>query len=310
MDRPFVRASRRGAPTDALRFAGMCPAAPVPPRAAAWAAAQFRRKALQLALEKLEIANIEALPVKGILLAHQVYEDPVDRPMVDVDLLVSWRNFPNVLRVARAAGWRTFWDSRILGSANLVVHGVPIDVAASVGPPGTSAVGVSAFLERATTRVEPLGFPHLQIEWHDHTLLMAIDAFKDKLACKPWSREDLVRLAEAPSFDPVKLVALARAARLETMLSLVADWVLSEPSQPWMDVRRRLSGNGLRHRYAKAFASRAARTATKRTSVVLALLARTVSDHPAQRASALALGAVGTTVHSVRTFLGRRARHG
>jgi hypothetical protein len=265
-----------------------------------WAAHEAGRRSLEKVLRRFDDARIPSLPVKGILLARQLYADPLERPLADVDLLIQPRDFLRALRVARSANWPLVWDSKVLGSVNFIVDSMPVDVAVSLGPPGTSAIGVRELLERSERRVEPLGFTHSQIELHDHVLLMAVDAFKDKLRVKDWASRDLLRIAEMPGFEPLRLVRLARAARLETMLAVVASWLSEQaPSRPWTTIRDSLPGDDLRPGYARKYLAMAA-APPEEHRWRLALLARAVSDSPARRVWALALGAAGSVIFGAR----------
>jgi hypothetical protein len=245
--------------------------------------------------------GIDCVPVKGIVLSRQLYDDPAARPFSDVDLLMRPRDFRNAIRVAKAAGWRIHYDSKILGSVNFIVDGVAFDTVCSLGPPGLCAVGVDQVAARCTRGVAPLGFEHLQIDSHDHALLMAIDAFKDKFGVKPWCREDLVRIANGDGFSAERLVDLAGEARLCTVLAIVADWVIEGADSPaWQDVRIRLGQGTLRAGYIRRFRSLMAGEIAGWRGVPVRVLARAGSDAPARRVMALALGAAGTCVFFAR----------
>jgi hypothetical protein len=273
----------------------------VPPRLAAWAIQEVRTRALGTVVAKLGEEGISCLPVKGILLARQLYEEPIDRPFCDVDLLLRPSDFRKAIRVAKRSSWCLCWDAKILGSVNFIVGETAFDTVCSLGPPGLCAVGVDQVIERAKRTVEPLGFLHLQIDQHDHALLLAIDAFKDKFGVKPWCREDLIRIANGNGFSTERLVDLAGEAGLRTMLAIVADWVLDGADAPsWQDVRRRLAAGKVRGGYARLYRSLLGGPITGLRSVPLALLARAASDVPARRAMAVSLGAIGTLAFLAR----------
>lgn len=265
----------------------------------AWAAREATLAAARRFVERMERSGVVCVPVKGVVLAPALYARAADRRYGDVDVLVRPRDFARVVAIARRERWPRVWDSKGLGVVNVLVDGVPVDVAAFVGPLGTTAFGVDGVVRRATRATAPLGFPHLAIEVHDHALLMAIDAFKDKLgAAKPHAREDLVRLAAQPDFQPAALAARAREARLETMLGVVAAWVLSGgASPPWGEVLARLERRPLRARWAARYRARALGPLnTTHARVLAAIAARTASDERALRWLALGAGAVGTAV--------------
>jgi hypothetical protein len=260
-----------------------------------WAAQERALHVAKIATGALDEAGVRSLPVKGVLLARQVY-DPARRPIGDVDLVIEPSNLKRALRAARASGWNVVWDSKTLGNVNVVVRDVPVDIVCSLGPAGVSAVGATDMLSRATRCDEPLGFPHWQIDVHDHALLLAVDAFKDKLGRgKPWAREDLVRICALDGFSLPAFVERASAARLRTMLAIVAEWVVaSAPDAAWSEIGARLREAPLRRGFAERY-ERALRTSGSRWQRWrLSAMTRAVSDSPARRALALALGALGT----------------
>jgi hypothetical protein len=242
------------------------------------------------------------MPVKGLVLARDVY-DPAERSISDVDLIVPPRSFSTALRVARAAGWRLVWDARVVGSVNFVVEDFPIDVKCTFGPAGVSAIGVPDVFKRAVLSEHPLGFAHWRIERHDHALLLAMDAFKDGLGIgKPWAREDLVRIASSSEFLPESLIERATTARLQTMLAIVAGWVLSSgPSPAWVAVQKQLASVQLRAdylaRYERLLRARPRSVWHRRYA---SALTRMVSDSVQHRVLAIALGALGTAKYVAR----------
>jgi hypothetical protein len=268
--------------------------------ATAWVRHQVALRAARVAIATLEHGGVAALPVKGVLLAHQVY-DPALRPLHDIDLLVRPRDLSRALRIARSLGWSVVWDSKQLGNPNVVIHGMAVDLANSVGPPGVSALGVDAMIGRARRAVDPLGFPHWQVELHDHALLVALDAFKDKLGSKPWSREDLTRLARVTGFSASALVERAAEAKLSTMLAIVADWVVEAgPSPAWSAVRDYAAQSHARPRYAQRYRSLLEKEESTWKRWYLGAQTRAVSDSSRRRCLALTLGALGTLRYWVR----------
>jgi hypothetical protein len=260
-----------------------------------WTRHELALRAAEMALSALEKRAVRAIPVKGLILGRGVY-DPVERPIADVDLILRAADFPALVETARDEGWPLVWDSKLVQSVNFLVESVAIDVMGSFGPPGVAATPMSTILARARRARDPLGFLHWQIEHHDHALLLAIDAFKDKLgAGKPWAAEDLLRIAAEDRFRPATLVQRAGEARLHTMLTIVADWLLASNQSPaWTEVRRLLGPRPPRPRYAEYYRCHLrVRSRSTLHSWYLAALTRAVSDAPWLQAYALALGAIG-----------------
>lgn len=271
-------------------------------RLSAWAVHELALRAASEALAALAEAGVRAVPVKGLVLARTLYADPADRPIRDVDVFVPPRDLGRALEVARARRWPVVWDSKTLRTPNFVVGRVAVDVATSLGPMGLSALGVEEIVARARPAVAPLGFAHLAIDPNDHALLLAIDAFKDKLGLgKASARGDLERIVAAPGVDAAVIAARAREAKLATAVSLVAAWVAAEtPGSRWREVRERLSP-AVRPGYVAAHDRALARACASRLDAVRAsLLVRIASDSGPRRLLALGLGAAGTLAFVAR----------
>jgi hypothetical protein len=267
-----------------------------------WMTFQVALRSAEATLGALERRGIRALPVKGVLLAGMIYE-PVERPLSDIDLIVAPADFSKILRLADQSHWTLVWDSLMLGTVNFIVDGMAYDVMSSFGPTGISAIRVSELFARATRATHPLGFPHWQIEVHDHALLLALDAFKDKLGFgKRWAREDLVRIAHSDGFSTAALVKRASDAKLLTMLSIVADWIVANgATSEWVVVQEALRSRPIRRRYIENYKKILQPTSGSRWQhVFLSAQTRTVSDSLGIRARALVLGAWGTVKYLMR----------
>jgi hypothetical protein len=178
------------------------------------------------------------MPVKGVLTAHLLYDDPSERPISDIDLRVTLVDYPALLRVARSCGWGAHLDSPRLWEVVLNVDDWAVDVESTVSHPGLCAIPVARMLDRARSCIAPFGFPHLQPELHDHVLLLALNAFKDGLRPRPWSLEDLLRIVRLPEFSPALLVERAHEGRVATAVWLVANWLSRDHAPtPWEAVR-------------------------------------------------------------------------
>jgi len=57
--------------------------------------------------EKLARSGISVMPVKGALLQHWLYDDPTERPLTDVDLLVLPADLEGAVRQLESAGYRS-----------------------------------------------------------------------------------------------------------------------------------------------------------------------------------------------------------
>jgi hypothetical protein len=264
---------------------------PLEERAATWAQHEFAAEAFRQVVEVTNAAGIDVLPVKGIVLAHTIYERVEERPMVDVDFRVRRRDLKRLGSILRGAGWPVRVASRQLGTMEIQANRTLVEFESSVGPPGVCAVGVEDMISRATMRTT-LGVDHLEPEVHDHALLLCVNAFKDKLVlAAPWAQEDLHRIALTPEFDVRRFLARVAEAELGTLVWIVADWLSARSGEAvWAEVRDSLGGER-RRGYATLY-MRLVRRAPE--SVAMRLLARAASDSRALRLKAIALGAAGT----------------
>ena len=183
------------------------------------------RSVLQRVTCTFEAHGIAVLPVKGIVTACVLYEDCALRPLGDIDIRISRRDFRRAIQLAEALGWKPRTDAPTLWTATLKLDSWEVDIEGTLGPPGLCALSVDDLLSRAESHVEPLGFEHRRPELNDHALILVINAFKDGLRLLPWAAEDLRRIVCHKRFDPDTLIARARQARLLSALWIVADWL-------------------------------------------------------------------------------------
>jgi hypothetical protein len=268
---------------------------------ATWVHHVTAERALREVTLTLAEQSIPAVPVKGIVTAHLLYDDVTARPIGDVDVRVRPRDFGRAVGVAKARGWYVKPDA-LLWQSLWRVQGWEIDVKSCLGPPGLCAVSVGDVVRRAVRQVEPLGFAHLAADIHDHALELVINAFKDSLRTTPWSIEDLRRIVRHPAFDASRLVLLAREARLTTAAWLVADWMVeNHAATEWRAVREGLGASPPSARVARVYACWINRgSPPKRGLFVLG----SSSDDPRRAALGFALAAAGAAQYRTWVHLG------
>ena len=98
------------------------------PRARTWGVAT-ELASLEV-LDRLEAAGIRALPLKGSLLARQLYGDIAARSSIDIDVLVAPNDLSNAVAAVAELGWR-------LGDRRMAVGGPP-------GAPRNAGTSVAA----------------------------------------------------------------------------------------------------------------------------------------------------------------------
>jgi hypothetical protein len=256
-------------------------------RAQAWG---VQLRAAAAFVEVVRVAGARALPVlpvKGLLTARQLYADPAQRPMVDIDLRVRPRDLEPLCDAGAAAGWTLLERSRVYDEATFEVRGQRVEIEAHIGPPGFCRLEVDAMVARATSRVEPFGVPHLQPEVHDHALVLVINVFKDKLVnASELAWTDVARIAGAPDFSFTRLAERAREGGVAAVAWIVAGWMIDVRGETrWAALRDALGPFVPRPLYRVAFVSLVRRAAP--SSLPLRALARVASDFPSMQARTL-----------------------
>src|SRR5580700_1944902 len=124
------------------------------PTAGSWLAHVVAGRAFRTVAAALAEQSIPVLPVKGLVTAHLLYDDPALRPIRDVDLRLRRRDFAASMRAARACGW-SMQHVVLVGQAVWRVDGVDVDVKCALGPPGLCAMTVDEMMSRAEPRFDP-----------------------------------------------------------------------------------------------------------------------------------------------------------
>src|SRR5258708_7564750 len=128
------------------------------PELAAWAHHVVHLRAARTFIEACEADGIPVLPVKGIVTAYTLYDDPAERAISDVDVRIRPRDYERVGQLARRRGWRFVEVKRAYKNYVLEVEGVLVDVECHVGPPHVCSLRIEDMLARST-RSTILGFP-------------------------------------------------------------------------------------------------------------------------------------------------------
>lgn len=80
------------------------------------------------AARRLAAWGIQVMPVKGALLQHWLYDDPVERSMTDVDLLVRPDDFGRVVERLEAVGYRRTRHRSVGGTVMETPFGLALDL--------------------------------------------------------------------------------------------------------------------------------------------------------------------------------------
>jgi hypothetical protein len=248
---------------------------------------EHARQALERTLSECRRAGVDVLPVKGIVTARSLYADPADRPIRDVDLRVRPQDLERVCKLGARAGWRLVSRSRPYGTLNFEILDFAVEFECHVGPPGVCELRVDTMISRAARRDGPSGGSQLEPELHDHTLLLCVNAFKDKLVDAPQGAvRDLEILPSVPSFSCRRFVALAIESGATTIVWIVANWLTKERgSAAWGVIRDELGSLAPRPIYTFVFEWAVHSSHPRRR--LLRLIARAGADRRSQRLLAL-----------------------
>lgn len=77
---------------------------------------------------RLARSGIEVMPVKGALLQHWLYDDPSERPLTDVDLLVRPDDFGTAVARLETAGYQRTRHGSVGGSVMRTPFGLALDL--------------------------------------------------------------------------------------------------------------------------------------------------------------------------------------
>jgi len=252
----------------------------------AWTQQLRHARALRKVLERFNVAHISALPVKGIVSAHTLYDDIADRLLTDVDLRILPGDFDRVLVLARQEGWRVIQRLRAYANVVFVVDGVCIDARGYPSVPGLSRLTVAAMLERAQASTV-LGFPHLLPSFEDHAIVLVLNVFKDRLVYAfRWAVSDIERLPSHRDFDAEKLVRLLREVGAATIGWIVADWMVRDRKvAAWRAVRDTIGPRPPRGAFVALLGF--LRKVRPSDTLLLRILARAAADGREDQARAL-----------------------
>jgi hypothetical protein len=254
-----------------------------PSKVAGWARHAHGRNVLEEVLRVCAKNDIPVAPVKGIVTGRWLYEDPSERWIQDIDLRIAPTNMRRMKQAGESAGWRVLDWSPIYRNLLFRVNGMMVELEAHIGPRGVCDLSVSEVLSRAKEQTEPFGFSHMQLEIHDHALLLILNAFKDKVVeANAGAIQDLERIAALSGFDPSRLAALAARTGVATIAFIVGDWLVrTRGAAAWRPVLAAL-GRPPRATYARLFEQLMNQPDTLR----FRLLARAGSDRAVNQALA------------------------
>jgi len=185
------------------------------------------QKALMTTAALLAPAAVPVVPIKGIALAEWIYRPADDRPLRDVDLLISPTAFAACLKAMRSSGHPVSYASAELGEICVAIDGFPVELHGHFGRRELTSASVDEVLGRANPATL-FACPILRIDDVDHLLLLAVNVVKDGFVwSNPHQVEDLKRMLEVLAAGNRIPELLTRARQLAFMSGLhsVASWM-------------------------------------------------------------------------------------
>jgi hypothetical protein len=174
----------------------------------------------------LAAAGVVSAPVKGIVLSRWLYDDVVNRPFVDVDLLVSRSGFARATDVVTTRGWAVSDRTDEMGELLFSVNGVAVELHAEVGRPDLVRTTVDEVLSRAVRDRQTFNFEILRIDDIDHFLLLVANVVKDGFTyANSHQPDDLERMLQKLQPRVAELIERTGTAGFMTALHNVALWM-------------------------------------------------------------------------------------
>jgi hypothetical protein len=238
--------------------------------------------------ETCDRADIEVLPVKGIITSHLFYNDVSERPLTDVDVRIRARDFDRFKRAATAAGWECSRVARSYRNLTYDFGSMTLDVEACIGPPGLCALETDAMIERSLYQEIVPGLRVSVPDIHDHAIVLTVNVFKDKIATTtPWALEDLERVVLQPNFRRDRFLDRIHESRISTLSWIVARWLGSvRKNLAWAAIGTSIESQlPLRRPYAWLMEHQLKRA--ERAPLSLRLLARVAADSRRMQLEAL-----------------------
>jgi Uncharacterised nucleotidyltransferase len=178
-------------------------------------------RAVQLEGELLRLEgaleHLRAVVLKGAVLAHAAYPDPLLRPFTDLDLLVPGEQFSHAISVLATYGYQRTrpepapgYDRRV-GKALTLQHpgGVVIDLHRTLAA-GNAGVGIDVPELLAGRRQVRIGSHSVPApSWEAHLIECALHAVVGDGLARPLSLRDVAEVAHHPSLDAAAAAELA-----------------------------------------------------------------------------------------------------
>ena len=189
-------------------------------------------RAVQLEGELLRLVpvleHLGAVVLKGAVLAHAAYPDPLLRPFTDIDLLVPGDRMNHAISVLATYGYQRTrpepapgYDTRVAKAVALQHEGgVVIDLHRTLAA-GNAGEGIDVPEIVAARRQVPIG-PHTipAPTWEAHLVECALHAVAGDGLARPLSLRDIAEVTHHPSLDPGRAAELALRWQVAELVGL------------------------------------------------------------------------------------------
>jgi Uncharacterised nucleotidyltransferase len=189
-------------------------------------------RAVQLEGELIRLApaleHLGAVVLKGAVLAHAAYPDPLLRPFTDLDVLVPGAGVPHAISVFATYGYQRTrpepapgYDTSV-GKAVTLRHpgGVVIDLHRTLVA-GNAGDGIDVYELLAARRHIPIGSHTVPApSWEAHLVECALHAVVGDGLARPLSLRDIAEVAHHPSLEPVAAAELALRWQMADLVGL------------------------------------------------------------------------------------------
>jgi Uncharacterised nucleotidyltransferase len=186
-------------------------------------------RALAQVLELAREVGAIAAPIKGVVLARWLYDEILERPYRDLDLIVARAGLPRLAAAVEARGWPIQVQSAEMGELEFTIDHVTVEVHAEIGRRDLSRLATADVLARAVSDRTTFPFEILRIDEFDHFFLLIANVTKKAFTyANRHQPADLERLLGRLEPRWEVLITRAAAAGFVTAVRNVSTWMVEE----------------------------------------------------------------------------------
>jgi hypothetical protein len=187
---------------------------------------EVRQKRLADAVAALSAAEIPVMLLKGMSYVGVIYDDPAERPMSDIDLMVRPDHHPRAVEVLGELGYAPHADPRLASplhhSMTLVFKNLPIDLHRTMVQPLRSRIDVQGIWDRALPAIER-DDRALRLDPVDEATLHLVHIARHELMVPALAYLEAQRLLRRRHVTRERVDARARSFRLSRAVGAAAD---------------------------------------------------------------------------------------